>query len=197
MARDRVNKELLVAICSRTELAPGLREILRDIISRVTTALRPRFQAADIEDAIAEALLLLAQNPAAYKEGEGSLEGFVYIVSRNIAAKRVRVQSSEIPTDPRLLLQTADGRQAALEQLETDGTTNKLHETARRRRRTLAVHLKNLAPEQQSILLAFAGAKDGAPWATEHARRTGDDPNRVRVCLHRLIRKLRKDLGER
>jgi hypothetical protein len=48
---------------------------------------------------------------------------------------------------------------------------------------------------QREILMEFASAQQGEPWATRYARRTGDDPNRVRVCLHRLLARLRKELA--
>jgi hypothetical protein len=66
-----------------------------------------------------------------------------------------------------------------------------------RRRRALAELLETLPAEQQSIISAFAESAAGEPWAARHARRTGDDPNRIRVRLHRLIAKLRKEIGRR
>ena len=195
MTEKRAIAELLAALSMGGEIAAGPRALLGEIIAKVTAALRWRFQAADIEDAIAEALLFLAQKPHLYRQEEGSLAGFIYIVARNVAAKRLRQQSSEVPTDPEQLLQTPDRDTALAAETGIEGPSSSHKKQMRRRKRALAQRMKQLPEDQQGILSAFAEASEGVAWATLHARRTGDDPNRVRVSLHRLIAKLRKELG--
>jgi RNA polymerase sigma factor (sigma-70 family) len=196
MSRKRELAKLLAAISTSRELSPALVELLRDIISRVTAALKSRYQDADIEDAIAEALLLLAQRPTLYRQEEGSLEGFIYIVARNVAAKRIRLRAAEVPTDPRFLPETANtmgdsgevDREASVEMPPHQGA-------ARRQKQLLDEFLRKLPADQHEILQAFAVAKVGEPWAAKHAKRTGDNANRVRVRLHRLIARLRREMG--
>jgi RNA polymerase sigma factor (sigma-70 family) len=198
MPSQRAVADLLTALSAGGELAPEARSLLTEIIGKVTAALRSRHQPADIEDAIAEALLFLAQMPHAYRKKEGSLEGFVYVIARNVAARRVRLQSNEIATDPELLMGTIAGEQSG--DRDGDALTAETESTQKkpdRRQLALTELLESLPADQQRIISAFAESGDGEPWATRHARRTGDDPNRVRVRLHRLIAKLRKEIGRR
>jgi DNA-directed RNA polymerase specialized sigma24 family protein len=197
MPTNRATAELIVSLSAGSELAPEPYALLSEIISKVSAALRSRYQPADIEDAIAEALLLLAQKPDLYREKEGSLAGFVYVIARNVAARRGRLLANETPTDPELLLRTVEEKERGAD----GGEIGMLPETKTgeldRRKQALAEQLGKLSVDQQHILSAFAEAREGEPWAARHARRTGDDPNRVRVRLHRLIRKLRKEIGWR
>jgi DNA-directed RNA polymerase specialized sigma24 family protein len=189
----------LTALSAGGELAPESRALLSEIIGKVTAALRSRHQAADIEDAIAEALLILTQKPHLYRKEEGSLEGFVYVIARNIAARRVRLQSNETATDPELLMRTVEGKQTGACGA-ADKMPPEMESVGRkpdRRQQALTELLETLPADQQSIISAFAESRAGEPWATRHARRTGDDPNRIRVRLHRLIAKLRKEIGRR
>jgi DNA-directed RNA polymerase specialized sigma24 family protein len=178
------------------EASPALSHALREISAKVFTALKRRFQEADVEDGIAEVFFLLATQPDLFREQDGSLEGFVYIVARNIVARRLRQLSRQMPTDPQRLVEQAH--------TFTDDSTVETPDTNHaavvptvnlRRRKALARKLKSLDRVQREILMEFASAQQGEPWATRYARRTGDDPNRVRVCLHRLLAKLRKELA--
>jgi RNA polymerase sigma factor (sigma-70 family) len=196
---QRAVANLLSALSAGGELAPEARALLTEIIGKVTAALRSRHQAADIEDAIAEALLILAQKPYLYRKEEGSLEGFVYVIARNVAARRVRLQSSEAATDPELLMRTVEDKQFEACG-EADAIPPEMESVQRNpdhRQKALTELLETLPADQQSIISAFAKSRAGEPWAAQHARRTGDDPNRIRVRLHRLIAKLRKEIGRR
>jgi RNA polymerase sigma factor (sigma-70 family) len=171
------------------EATPALADALRELLAKVLTALKRRFQEADAEDAIAEALLLLATRPQTFRGVDGTLEGFLFVVARNLAARRARQSSRQVPTDPHHLVRKADTRRPAADE-----------EPAARpvrndRKQALARRCETLAQEKQEILREYAAAGEGEPWATRYARRTGDNPNRVRVCLHRLLARLRKDLA--
>ncbi len=111
----------------------------------------------------------------------------------------VRLHSNETPIDPELLLRTVEGRQSETDVGADEAQTHRKSVQRRfdRRKEALAEQVEKLPPEQQTILSAFAEAQKGEPWAARHARRTGDDPNRVRVRLHRLIAKLRKEISRR
>jgi len=170
--------------------APALAEMLRDLVAKVLTALKRRFQEADAEDAVAEALLVLATRPQAFRGEDGSLEGFLFVVARNVAARRMRQLARQVPTDPHHLVRRADARQ----QGEGDEAPPPPRPTGAVRKQALKRRLETLAEDKREILREFASAGEGEPWATRYARRTGDNPNRVRVCLHRLLAKLRKDL---
>jgi RNA polymerase sigma factor (sigma-70 family) len=199
MPPHRTVVDLLTALSAGGELAPEACALLTEIIGKVTAALRSRHQAADIEDAIAEALLILAQKPHLYRKEEGSLEGFVYVIARNVAARRVRLQSSETATDPEFLMRTVERKHSA-ERGDADAVLSEMESVPRkpdRRQQVLAELLETLPADQRSIISAFAESGAGEPWAARHARRTGDDPNRIRVRLHRLIAKLRKEIGRR
>jgi RNA polymerase sigma factor (sigma-70 family) len=171
------------------EASPALADALRGLVAKVLTALKRRFQEADAEDAVAEALLLLATRPTAYRGQEGTLEGFLYVVARNVAARRARQSARQVPTDPHQLVRCEDYRERGQEE-ETPPTRRAKTD----RRRALEKRLEALAQEKQEILREFAAATEGEPWATRYARRTGDNANRVRVCLHRLLARLRKEL---
>src|ERR1700731_4097744 len=112
MPPHRAVADLLTALSAGGELVPEARALLTEIIGKVTAALRSRHQTADIEDAIAEALLILAQKPCLYRKEEGSLEGFIYVIARNVAARRLRLQSNETATDPELLMRTVEEKQS-------------------------------------------------------------------------------------
>jgi RNA polymerase sigma factor (sigma-70 family) len=172
------------------EASPALADTLRGLAAKVLTALKHRFQEADAEDAVAEALLLLATRPTAFRGEEGSLEGFLYVVARNVAARRARQSARQVPTDPHQLERRQDSRAQGQEDDTPPARPAKAD-----RRRALEKRLEALAEEKQEILREFAAATEGEPWATRYARRTGDNANRVRVCLHRLLARLRKDLA--
>ena len=199
MSHNRAVAGLLASLSTGRELTRESCALLTEIIGKVAAALKSRHQPADIEDAIAEALLILAQKPDSYRKEDGSLEGFIYVVARNLAAKRVRLHSNETPIDPELLLRTVEGRQSETDVGADEAQTHRKSVQRRfdRRKEALAEQVEKLPPEQQTILSAFAEAQKGEPWAARHARRTGDDPNRVRVRLHRLIAKLRKEISRR
>jgi RNA polymerase sigma factor (sigma-70 family) len=197
MPPHRAVADLLTALSAGGELAPEACVLLAEIIGKVTAALRSRHQAADIEDAIAEALLILTQKPQLYRKEEGSLEGFVYVIARNVAAKRIRLQSNETATDPELLMRTVEGKQSRGDMSTTPPEMESVQRKPDRRQQALTKLLETLPADQQSIISAFAKSRAGEPWAARHARRTGDDPNRIRVRLHRLIAKLRKEIGRR
>ena len=199
MSHNRAVAGLLASLSTGRELTQEAYALLIEIIGKVTAALKARYQPADIEDAIAETLLILAQKPDSYRKDDGSLEGFIYVVARNLAAKRLRLHSNETRIDPELLLRTVEARQS-----ETDAGADEAQAHRRsvqrrfdRRKEALAEQFEKLPLEQQTILSAFAEARQGEPWAARHARRTGDDPNRVRVRLHRLLAKLRKEISRR
>jgi RNA polymerase sigma factor (sigma-70 family) len=173
------------------EAAPALAEVLRELVAKLLTALKRRFQEADAEDAVAEALLLLATRPETFRGEDGTLEGFLFVVARNVAARRMRQTARQVPTDPHHLVRHADSRQ----QGEGDGAESPVRRRRAVRKQALQRRLDALAEDKREILREFAAAGEGEPWATRYARRTGDNPNRVRVCLHRLIAKLRKDLA--
>jgi RNA polymerase sigma factor (sigma-70 family) len=173
------------------EATPALAEALRELIAKVLTALKRRYQDADAEDAVAEALLLLATRPQVFRGEDGSLEGFLFIVARNLAARRARQSVRQVPTDPQLLVNQADNRGPPEEE---DVPPTRSCQTDRQR--DLEKRLEALAEEKQEILREFASAGEGEPWASRYARRTGDNANRVRVCLHRLLTRLRKDLAQ-
>jgi DNA-directed RNA polymerase specialized sigma24 family protein len=167
--------------------SPGLEAALRAALGKVYAALRRRFQDADCEDGIAEALALLAGRPALFRPEDGSLEGFLYVVARNVVARQHQRQSRQLPTDPRALAGAVSG--------EPPDDPEPASREDDPRRAVLAGRVRSLSAEQRAILAEFAAARAGEPWATRYARRTGDDPNRVRVALHRLLARLRKDLG--
>jgi RNA polymerase sigma factor (sigma-70 family) len=199
MPSQRAVANLLTALSAGGELAPESRALLTEIIGKVSAALRSRHQPADVEDAIAEAFLILAQKPQLYQRDEGSLEGFVYVIARNVAARKVRLQANELATDPELLMRTIEGEQSGSRE-DADAPSSESESVQKkpdRRQQALAELLEALPADQQSIISAFAESKVGEPWAARHARQTGDDPNRIRVRLHRLIAKLRKEIGRR
>ena len=173
------------------EATPDLAETLRTLVSKVFTALKRRYQEADAEDAVAEALFLLATRPETFRGEDGTLEGFLYVVARNVAARRMRQQARQVPTDPHQLVRQADTRIESL----GDAAPPPPLPTDKRRKHALERRVASLAEEKRQILREFAAAGEGEPWASRYARRTGDDPNRVRVCLHRLLAKLRKYLA--
>ncbi len=170
------------------EATTALADALREVLARVLTALKRRFQEADAEDAVAEALLLLATRPDAFRGEEGTLEGFLYVVARNLAARHARQSARQVPTDPHHLVRWADARKPA-EEAEPAARPENAD-----RKQALARRFESLTQEKQDILREFAAAGEGEPWASRYARRTGDNPNRVRVCLHRLLARLRKEL---
>src|SRR6516162_8989230 len=95
------------------EATPALAEALRELIAKVLTALKRRYQDADAEDAVAEALLLLATRPQIFRGEDGTLEGFLYVVARNLAARRARQSARQVSTDPHYLVRQADARRLA------------------------------------------------------------------------------------
>jgi DNA-directed RNA polymerase specialized sigma24 family protein len=171
--------------------SPGAETALRQVVAKVFTALRRRFQEADCEDGMAEALLLLAQKPEAYREEEGTLEGFLYVVARNAVARLLRQRARCPASDPQKLAAAAIAPEPEPEQPESSAPSP----TQQIRRQTLMAQVSALPAEKQAILWEFANAAEGEPWATQYARRTGDNPNRVRVCLHRMLAQLRKELS--
>src|SRR5262245_18608830 len=103
MSGSRKFVQSLVQAFRSGEWSAETEETLRQVVAKVFTALRRRFQAEDCEDGIAEALLLLVQKPQAYREEEGSLEGFLYVVARNAAARLLRQQARCHTSDPQKL----------------------------------------------------------------------------------------------
>lgn len=191
MSGSRMFVQALVEAFHSGTWTPGLETALRQVMAKVFTGLRRRFQPADCEDGIAEALLLLAKKPHAYREEEGSLEGFLYVVARNAVARQLRLRAKQHATDPQKLAAAAFAPEPAPD-IPDQGP---LSTEEIKRRQALAAKLKELPAEKHAILMEFAQATEGEPWATQYARRTGDEPNRVRVCLHRLLVKLRKELS--
>jgi RNA polymerase sigma factor (sigma-70 family) len=191
MADQRKVVHALAEAFRTGEATPALAEMLRELVAKVFTALKRRYQEADAEDAVAEALFLLATRPETFRGEDGTLEGFLYIVARNLAARRMRQLARQVPTDPHHLVRQADARQPG----DYEEPSPPAPSRGADRKQALRRRLETLAEDKRQILREFAAAGEGEPWATRYARRTGDNPNRVRVCLHRLIAKLRKDLA--
>jgi RNA polymerase sigma factor (sigma-70 family) len=164
--------------------------ILQQFGSSTARKLKRRFgdllNDADLDDVIATALVKVWMSRTRFDERIQRLEGWFYVLARNVAIDLLRARSRE-----RNLIRSR--LQENPRYIESDSSSDTGEIVPSERLSDLYNQIRSLPKRDNQILMAYLFATPGSDWASQSARELGITENALRVRLNRLLKKLRTD----
>ncbi len=178
-ARSKTDAEIMRLLHADDQSA--LQVVLREVVPAIWPLLKRKFgdglSDEDLEEVFALALEKLWRNRQSFDLDKGDLEGWFYVIAKNVAVDRARRQRIKTSL-PRLVVEptpTAEGSSVNLE-------------------KTLALAIKKLNHREREVVAPLFTGEDIA--AVELAKKLKTSSGAVRALRFRALQKLRSELAK-